>query len=531
MSMNVGARNVDRGKKSPSQNRSPKKCAASTKTETSKRGGKSWTSALPTIDKYLTKGSAAVSSKRTNNNKLCESNTKSTVESKLEVKPRDSKSETVSAENETRKTTFYKESSPESDIIVVDDVVSDLEIHNSAKANGKKQNAAGKLENKNNGGEERLIPSAPSNGEHCSEQKRLQGQENKLKSKNEEHSTGEAQSTENESEIETQEYELDRFEDARVYVDYKDDDFNTDSDFENSDSERQEQGEEEKGASSSGSKRKIAAMGIFGSKRRRRDACQGSSSEEEKDRPWKRSSSSHDTKQLKQYPLRSPRVTSLKRHWGHHDTQQYRSGYPDKGDNPTMNKNLDFYRGKIRSRPDGDYIDNFHQHWWTNHDRLESHHGYIQWLFPIRESGMNLHAQELQLHEAEAIRGDPKTRERFLQSYQMMLYFYGLRLDDKKTGSVVRADNWKSRFKHLNHSMHNYLRITRILKCLGEMGFEHYKRPLLELLLHEATDTRTLDRTLDSCCSYWIGTLRDDRERDRLTQRSQRAMNSAGSRF
>ena len=58
--------------------------------------------------------------------------------------------------------------------------------------------------------------------------------------------------------------------------------------------------------------------------------------------------------------------------------------------------------------------------------------------------------------------------------------------------------------------MHNYLRITRILKCLGELGLEHYKPPFLHLMLHEAITTATLDRTLESCYSYWIGTVKDD---------------------
>ncbi len=49
----------------------------------------------------------------------------------------------------------------------------------------------------------------------------------------------------------------------------------------------------------------------------------------------------------------------------------------------------------------GDYIDDIHSEWFGNYTLLEDHHGYIQWLFPIREQGMNFHAQELQLHEAK----------------------------------------------------------------------------------------------------------------------------------
>jgi len=39
--------------------------------------------------------------------------------------------------------------------------------------------------------------------------------------------------------------------------------------------------------------------------------------------------------------------------------------------------------------------------------RLEQHHGYIQWLFPLHEDGMNGAAQVLQRHEAAAMRASP----------------------------------------------------------------------------------------------------------------------------
>ena len=37
-------------------------------------------------------------------------------------------------------------------------------------------------------------------------------------------------------------------------------------------------------------------------------------------------------------------------------------------------------------------------------------------------------------------------------------------------GVVERSEQWKSRYHHLSHSGHNWLRITRILKSLGELG-------------------------------------------------------------
>ena len=64
--------------------------------------------------------------------------------------------------------------------------------------------------------------------------------------------------------------------------------------------------------------------------------------------------------------------------------------------------------------------------------------------------------------------------------------------------------------------MHNYLRITRILKSLGELGYEHYKRRFVGFLLREALEEKTLGNCLDSCLDFWVNTIKDDKERVQL---------------
>jgi hypothetical protein len=103
-------------------------------------------------------------------------------------------------------------------------------------------------------------------------------------------------------------------------------------------------------------------------------------------------------------------------------------------------------------------------------------------------------------------------------SYEMMLNFYGMKLVNFDTGEVTRAENWKQRFSNLNRSEHNFLRITRILKSLGEMGLERYKMPLIQFLLTEAIATRKLWNTLNSCHNYWIPTVENSQDRVSLTQ-------------
>lgn len=58
-----------------------------------------------------------------------------------------------------------------------------------------------------------------------------------------------------------------------------------------------------------------------------------------------------------------------------------------------------FLTGQIMSRPHGDYIENILEKWYGNYDLLEGHHGYIQWLFPIRAQGVNSQSHALQIHE------------------------------------------------------------------------------------------------------------------------------------
>lgn len=197
------------------------------------------------------------------------------------------------------------------------------------------------------------------------------------------------------------------------------------------------------------------------------------------------------------------------------DVRRYLLGYPDQSDNLELDANLKFYSNLIKSEPNGDYIDVIHTEWYGNYSKLEQHHGYIQWLFPIKEYGMNPRAQPLQPHEAREMSSKPHLQERVLMSYQMMLDFYGMQVQDEKTGTIIHNPNWRTRFQHLNQSYHNYLRITRILKCLGEVGFEHYKLPFLQFIAAEILAGH-LRGCLRSAKDYWFPLLRSQSDRATL---------------
>lgn len=164
-------------------------------------------------------------------------------------------------------------------------------------------------------------------------------------------------------------------------------------------------------------------------------------------------------------------------------------GLPEKAprnpDDP--DPNLQFYMNEIESRPDGALIDVMHEQWWGDFDRLEVHHGYIQWLFPVFEAaGMNWETEPLTKEGARQIRESEAAQQRVLKSYKLMLNFYGFKLADELTGRVERdPEVFEKGIDNLNTSMHNYLRISRIITSLGELGFHRYKKPLLEALAAE----------------------------------------------
>jgi hypothetical protein len=101
-------------------------------------------------------------------------------------------------------------------------------------------------------------------------------------------------------------------------------------------------------------------------------------------------------------------------------------------------------------RRTGDFIDVMHEKWAEDHERLELHRGYAQWLFPIHEQGRNTEAQPLQRHEAEIMRTSTEVMCRVLKSYRMMLGFYGAKLDDETTGALQLGANYQARFQNLN---------------------------------------------------------------------------------
>ncbi|XP_015737080.1 opioid growth factor receptor isoform X1 [Coturnix japonica] len=213
---------------------------------------------------------------------------------------------------------------------------------------------------------------------------------------------------------------------------------------------------------------------------------------------------------------------SGRRNWNAaRDLQRYRHRYPDLIESETDDEeedmwNLSFYKNEIAFMPHGLHIENLLESWWDNYEVLEENHSYIQWLFPLREHGMNFRAKPLTCLEIEALKKSEEVMERFIRAYRLMLRFYGIILVNQETGELERAENWNERFVNLNRFSHNNLRITRILKCLGEMGYEHYQVHLVKFFLTETLVNETLPNVKRSALDYFLFTIRNKRKRREL---------------
>ncbi|CAO2577325.1 Opioid growth factor receptor [Lemmus lemmus] len=213
-----------------------------------------------------------------------------------------------------------------------------------------------------------------------------------------------------------------------------------------------------------------------------------------------------------------PKMTRYRNWRAMQDMQRYRRHYPDLADqdcNGDMS-NLSFYKNEICFQPNGAFIEEILQNWKDNYELLEENHSYIQWLFPLREPGVNWHAKPLTLKEVEAFKSCKEVKDRLVQAYELMLGFYGIHLKDRNTGIVCRAPNFESRFRNLNRHSHNNLRITRILKSLGELGLEHYQAPLVHFFLEETLVQNRLPSVRQSALDYFLFAVRCRRQRQEL---------------
>jgi len=139
---------------------------------------------------------------------------------------------------------------------------------------------------------------------------------------------------------------------------------------------------------------------------------------------------------------------------------------------PARTPILDFYRD-ITPTPDGHTYSSVLA--MTDHE-LEGHHEYIQWLFPTVKPSMFHDAPTLTEYEAEVMFADPVLRDRVVEAFRRILLFWDFRLRGKSiiyegTPAVMGGFN------------HNWLRMTRVIASLRELGHRDLAATFCQTLL------------------------------------------------
>ena len=123
--------------------------------------------------------------------------------------------------------------------------------------------------------------------------------------------------------------------------------------------------------------------------------------------------------------------------------------------------------------------------WRLDLGALETHHDYIQWLFPLLEpSRAQPQSPVLTAGAVELLRRSPVARERLVRSAQVMARFYGFTMapaDDAWRVSLSREFEIR-KLVWVTRRNHNYLRQTRILKSLTLLSLEPLALAWLECL-------------------------------------------------
>jgi hypothetical protein len=166
-----------------------------------------------------------------------------------------------------------------------------------------------------------------------------------------------------------------------------------------------------------------------------------------------------------------------------------------------MSQLVDFYRGEATDT-EGRLLQDI---WVWGDDQLEEVHDFIQWLFPLPEpSHFNPDAPLLGQDDIIAFQKDEQLRGNLRKSFARILTFLGLR--QTESGEIVEGENFSIRAVDVWEAPnHNWLRITRILRCLMVLGCEREAQVLyrrLELLYRSGHFPISADTF-----GYWTGAV------------------------
>jgi hypothetical protein len=167
---------------------------------------------------------------------------------------------------------------------------------------------------------------------------------------------------------------------------------------------------------------------------------------------------------------------------------------------------LDFYRGHSTDS-EGRWLRDL---WTWEDDALESVHDFIQWLFPLPEpSQFNPDAPLLTPADIAAFRVEEPLRANLRRSFERILSFLGLA--ERPGGTIAEGPNFADREPDVwTMPNHNWLRITRILRCITLLGLESDAQALYACLNGFYKSRRF--PIPDTTFRYWTAAVRSGKD-------------------
>jgi len=164
--------------------------------------------------------------------------------------------------------------------------------------------------------------------------------------------------------------------------------------------------------------------------------------------------------------------------------------------------NHQFYSNALVSQPEGALIDVMLVDWKGDYEKLEKHHGYIQWLFPIWSKGQNEQSTPLTEKEVAVMLKSDIISSRMIDAYKLFLDFLGLNFVEG-TGKITRAEHWVERYKNWTINTHNNLRVSRMLYSLNIFGYSHLVKQFMIFIMTEIYVNDQLKKCAHSCERHW----------------------------
>jgi len=145
---------------------------------------------------------------------------------------------------------------------------------------------------------------------------------------------------------------------------------------------------------------------------------------------------------------------------------------------------IDFHLEKISV--DGLYLYDFAN---LSNDVLENKHDYIQWLFPLPEkSFFNTKCQVLDEETLKEFQTNEDLQDSLRFALGIMLKFY------------KESRHWVTKYNH------NYLRISRIIRCLALVGLIEEAEEFYSFILSKVLETEVDANTL----KYWDAAVKGE---------------------